>query len=440
MGLQATFIALHLICFILNIPPLIWHSMCKNIPAITLLVYLEVMMINGLVGAIVWGGQGYFSAWDGKGWCDIMIRFQLAVSVGISSTISCISFNLLMIFLTNRMTTFWFGNKWIKPTTEIFFSIIFPFIISGISYFAQSSRYVINQFSGCSVILTTESISILVFYVWIFFWCFVGLVISLTTLVLYYLKRKAAKEILVCTNSGLSVRRFIRLLSYCILVIIAAIVFSAIIGSNLNIKPHSFYDKDVIHNSSWGFIFKVPHVDTVDTNKWVLIAISLVSFFLFGIGEDAKIMYVSILNKLPFGEFVINKCEFIKEKIGSLLGNSLISYEAKYIGKFWSSGDGDDYSDTKDEESSIEMCSFKKDECLTAFSDGGFSFKEDFKEFDVTNSPTTLRTVGTSRDSLFRHDEHLQAELLEAERQLKDDDKEGSNKDIDDDEFKYLYY
>lgn len=143
--------------------------MNKNIPALALLIYVEIMMIEGFVNAIIWGGSNYVSAWNGRGWCDVMIRIQIAAPVGISSSISCVSFNLLMIFLTNSMTTFWFGNKWVKPCCEIFFSVIFPLIISGVTYFAQSFRYIVSRYSGCSVPLANEAISIVTFYLWIFF-------------------------------------------------------------------------------------------------------------------------------------------------------------------------------------------------------------------------------------------------------------------------------
>jgi pheromone a factor receptor len=484
MGLQAAFISLHIICFFLNIPPLIWHIMCKNIPATTLLVYLEIMMINGFVGAIVWGGSNYVTAWDGKGWCDLMIRFQLAISVGISSSISCVSLNLLMIFLTNKATTFWFNNKWVKPSVEIFCSIIFPFLISGISYFAQISRYMISQYSGCYAVLTKESISIVTFYLWIFFWSFVGTVFSFITLFLYFKKKRAAKEILVCTNSGLSVKRFIRLLAYCVLVICASIVFSAIIGSRLSINKDSFYNKKIVHGPNWGFIYKTQHLATTDTNKWVLISISFISFFLFGVGQDAKKMYVTLLSKIPFGDSILKLCEKINIKFNNLIGNYLINNETKYLLKFWDSEDdnGDEYNDNDDESTDvfkdnidIEKGSKKdkkdkvghkfdfdldndydklkenskrngifyspSDGCPTSYSDA-FSTDKNFaylfeEQDHELNSPTTLGTSNNMHN--YYEDTNLRAELEEAEREIQAQAQAQAQAE-NFDELKYLYY
>lgn len=477
MGLQATFITLHIICFFLNIPPLFWHIMSKNIPAIMILIYSEIMMINGFIGAVVWGGSNYITAWDGKGWCDLMIRFQLAIAIGISSSISCVSLNLLMIFLTNKATNIWFNNRWIKPTVEIFCSIIFPFIISGVVYFAQTSRYMIIQYSGCYPILTTESISIVVFYLWIFLWSFIGTLLSLVTLFLYFRKRRAAREILVCTNSGLSVRRFIRLLSFCILVICSSIVFSAIIGSNLTIQKDKFYNEKLVHGKNWGFIFKTKYLPTTDTNRWVLIYISFISFILFGIGQDAKTMYVTLLNKIPFfGKKILNLCGLINTKFNSLIGNSLINNEAKYILKFWGSADDDDdgndfinnrsdsesgkgnavYEEEKEVNSTVDhelhnyygrfnkngqdsskngMFYSPSEGCQTAFSDTSYQIgkKMKFGFEDNENNLNSAGTVGSNNTmSMYYEDSHLRNELQQVEREINDETIH--------DELKYLYY
>lgn len=445
---QAVSISLSFICFILNIPPLAWHIISKNIPAVTLLVYLEIMMLNQFVGSIIWSGN-LTETWNGYVWCDIMIRIQVAVSIGISSCISCISFNLMMIFLTNTATTFWFNNKWVKPTFEIFFSIIFPFIISGVSYFAQGIRFAINENYGCSIGLTNDTISIVVFYLWIFVWCFIGTLISVITLILYFKKRKEAKDILVCTNSGLSLKRFFRLLIYCMLVITAAIIFSCLIGANLKMNHSVFYSKELENSAIKKMILKFPSVRTVDINKWTLIAVSFISFFLFGIGHDANEMYKSFIMKLPFGELILNKFKKINDKIKKVVGEKLINDEENYVLKFWSGDKEDEGSEELGKESnkhsrdygdneadylySIGKCS-ATDDCKTAnsefYSIDKFKFEE---EEEDKFSPSTLvpGTPNSLEDEVKNYIKNAQGSI---------DQREGSSKEDVDDEFKYLYY
>lgn len=434
--------------------------MNKNIPALTLLIYVEILMMDGFVSAIVWGGPDYVNAWNGKVWCDIMVRIQLAASVGISSSISCVSFNLLMIFLTNRMTTFWFGNKWVKPCCEVFFSIVFPFIISGVAYLAQSFRYLISRYSGCSPPLVTDSISVVTFYLWIFVWNFISMAISLATLILFFKKRRAAKDILVCTNSGLSVKRFIRLLTYCILVVCSSIVFSAVLGSILVIKKGVFYEKEIAQRRKWGTYIVASRNSESDINTWVLITISFVSFFLFGVGEDAAKMYCTIVSKLPYGDWLLKKLGRICGGLRGVFGGDIMTDENKFMLRFWRAGDSDDDDDSKKD---LAMA-FGSDSCggssynsssdaeaRSCLADGvycyspgtGVSDEFSLEKYEglATEREHELSTLGTpatatTNETFMRacDDENLRFQLQQAQREV---DAEAAAAF---DELRYLYY
>lgn len=434
--------------------------MNKNIPALTLLIYVEILMMDGFISAIVWGGPDYVNAWNGKVWCDIMVRIQLAASVGISSSISCVSFNLLMIFLTNRMTTFWFGNKWVKPCCEVFFSIVFPFIISGVAYLAQSFRYLISRYSGCSPPLVTDSISVVTFYLWIFVWNFISMAISLATLILFFKKRRAAKDILVCTNSGLSVKRFIRLLTYCILVVCSSIVFSAVLGSILVIKKGVFYEKEIAQRRKWGTYIVASRNSESDINTWVLITISFVSFFLFGVGEDAAKMYCTIVSKLPYGDWLLKKLGRICGGLRGVFGGDIMTDENKFMLRFWRAGDSDDDDDSKKD---LAMA-FGSDSCggssynsssdaeaRSCLADGvycyspgtGVSDEFSLEKYEglVTEREHELSTLGTpatatTNETFMRacDDENLRFQLQQAQREV---DAEAAAAF---DELRYLYY
>lgn len=434
--------------------------MNKNIPALTLLIYVEILMMDGFISAIVWGGPDYVNAWNGKVWCDIMVRIQLAASVGISSSISCVSFNLLMIFLTNRMTTFWFGNKWVKPCCEVFFSIVFPFIISGVAYLAQSFRYLISRYSGCSPPLVTDSISVVTFYLWIFVWNFISMAISLATLILFFKKRRAAKDILVCTNSGLSVKRFIRLLTYCILVVCSSIVFSAVLGSILVIKKGVFYEKEIAQRRKWGTYIVASRNSESDINTWVLITISFVSFFLFGVGEDAAKMYCTIVSKLPYGDWLLKKLGRICGGLRGVFGGDIMTDENKFMLRFWRAGDSDDDDDSKKD---LAMA-FGSDSCggssynsssdaeaRSCLADGvycyspgtGVSDEFSLEKYEglATEREHELSTLGTpatatTNETFMRacDDENLRFQLQQAQREV---DAEAAAAF---DELRYLYY
>ncbi|ODV83075.1 hypothetical protein CANARDRAFT_187175, partial [[Candida] arabinofermentans NRRL YB-2248] len=287
-----TFITLHSICLILNIPTIIFHLHSKNIPAISLIIYLELMMIKGLVDSCVWGSDNYQIVWDGKIWCDIMIRIQMGSGIGCLTSIFCISLNLLIILLSNKITEFWFDHLKLKTIFEISCVLIFPLIIMGVIYFAQDVRYSIFKFSGCRFVMSNDNVSILVFYFWILWWCLLSIITSFITLFIFFKKRKLAKNILQCTNSGLSISKFSKLLIFCFLVEFGLLPISLLMI--LNAAPQLsglFYDDSIYPKFFWNNILRYPHNSSQDLDTWVYIAVSLISFLLFGLGDDALKLY-----------------------------------------------------------------------------------------------------------------------------------------------------
>ncbi|GMM29581.1 Ste3 protein [Martiniozyma asiatica (nom. inval.)] len=293
-NLRAALSTLSAIAFIINLPPTIWHIKSRNIPAIALSIYLECMLINIFTGAIIWGGSNYAEKWKGYGWCDIMIRIEFITSVGIPSSICCILLNLMIIFLANKITIYWFTNKYLKITTEIIVSIVWPLLCSGLCYFAQSKRYVIFHITGCSAVLTNYSVAILVFFFWVFFWSFVATLLSIYTILLFYSKKKAAKNILTVTNSGLTLKKFSRLLIFCVIVTIISIVLSCLLGLELTDINKKFYD-DSIHGDFWKFIMFFKHYKKADYAGWIAIVVSICNFFVFGLSEEMLEAYSSFI-------------------------------------------------------------------------------------------------------------------------------------------------
>lgn len=281
-----------------------WHVRSRNIPQIVMMVYLEIELLNTFVNAIIWGGEDFYNAWRGYGWCDVMVRLQLGTSIGLASCATCILLKLFFIFLANDVTVFWFENRWAQPATEIVLSIVIPLLLGGLSIFAQPSRYFIFRATGCVPTLGKDTISVLLFYFWIMFFSLVDLVLSGATLVIFYAKRRAARDILVCTNSGLSMRRFSRLLIFCLVVTILSIVLSCLVGVQLRYMTSTLYSKETLQGSMWGFIFMLEHNKSQDYHLWTIVVISFANFLIFGIGSDAAEMYGDIIRSLGGGRFL----------------------------------------------------------------------------------------------------------------------------------------
>ncbi|KAH3667291.1 hypothetical protein OGAPHI_002940 [Ogataea philodendri] len=300
-GLRAFLIFIQTFCFVLNVPPMLWHINSRNVPASALLVYLEIWMIQGLVGTIIWGGDNFVDNWDGRGWCDLIVRVQIMAQIGIPGAIFCISLNLLLILMANKWTEMWFSRWKTKMAFELFCVLGFPVLVAAFVYFGMMFRYGITQCAGCRLMMANYGISVLLYYFWLFFWAVLGFITAAGTLVVFFVKRTNTRNILQCTNSGYSLRKFNKLLLFSVLVIAAMFPLKlvSLILMVRDMKPG--FKPDFAKNLYWDIILRIPYKASQDAERWILISVSIVSFCLFGLGEDAVQMYVGWVESVPAG-------------------------------------------------------------------------------------------------------------------------------------------
>lgn len=310
-GLEAAVTSLLSICLVLNIPSIYWHIKNKNLPAVVLLCVFELMCLKRLVDVSVWSGDDFFTTWDGKGWCDLMVRLELASYVSCYSSLFCLLLNLMLIFMVNEATAWWFSHRKTRLGFEIFCCITFPLIIMAMSEVALSRRYSLYKTSGCTLAFSKDRVSVLVFFIWIFLWCFLDMALTATTLALFIQKRKAASNILVCTNSGMNIKRFLRLLGFCVMILCIMILTCIYLGIQLRGLNSQFYDSDEHSSLFWNVILRYEDSKSVDMNKWIFIACSFIGFLAFGTGSDALSMYANGLRRLPYGARIVRSIQRI---------------------------------------------------------------------------------------------------------------------------------
>ena len=95
-----------------------------------------------------------------------------------------------------------------------------------VHYIVTGSRYAIVKYQGCSTIYSATYASLLLVSIWTVLWSIVALIFAVLTLITFFRKRKDVKDILLCTNSGLNIKRFARLLIFSFLIVFAMIPLS----------------------------------------------------------------------------------------------------------------------------------------------------------------------------------------------------------------------
>ncbi len=302
MGFQALLIVLSTIAILLLIPPFIWHCKTKNIPAITLIVWLLSMDIKIFVDAIIWGTEDFANRYNGHGYCDVMVKLEVGANVGISSSVACIMYNLYCILKADKVLPGLTSFK--KIVTDLSISLLSPVLVMACNYVIQVRRYTIFQYSGCQTALSFTWLTIILYTLWMVIWSLVGVIFAILIIVKFFQKRKDVRDILKCTNSGLNLARFAKLLIFCIIVILVMFPFSLYVFTDDlgNVSPHfnfSEYHSSVFWDAVIYLPFKAPYYVT-----WVYLSVSYAVFIFFGLGSDAIEMYLEILSKIGFGPLI----------------------------------------------------------------------------------------------------------------------------------------
>lgn len=266
------------------------------------------MDVKIFVDAIIWGTEDFATRYNGHGYCDVMVKLEVGANVGISSSVAGIMYNLYSILKADKVLPGLTSFK--KICTDLSISLLSPILVMGLNYIIQVRRYTIFQYSGCQSALSFTWVTIILYTLWMVIWSLVGVIFAVLIIVKFFKKRKDVKDILKCTNSGLNLARFAKLLIFCIIVILVMFPFSLYIFTDDigNVSPHFNFDEyhsKVFWDSVIYLPFKAPYFVT-----WVYLSLSYSVFIFFGLGSDAIEMYLEILSKIGFGPII----SYVKSK------------------------------------------------------------------------------------------------------------------------------
>lgn len=312
MSYKSAIIGLCTLAIVALIPPLAWHSHTRNIPAIILITWLLIMNITCVVNAGVWGGKDFINRWDGRGWCDLVIKLQVGANVGISCAVTNITYNLHQIIRADTVLPD--STSWRKVCVDLAISLVTPIAVMGFSYLLQVFRYGIARYNGCQNLLTPTWVTTVLYTMWMLIWSAVGAVYACLVLYVFYKKRKDVRDILHCTNSGLNLTRFARLLTFCFIIILVMLPFSIFTFVQDLRQVKGGYNFTETHSRLfWDTIMKFDPGKPV-YNVWLYALMAYIVFFIFGLGSDALNMYSRFLRFLGFGSTLDKMNHYIQRK------------------------------------------------------------------------------------------------------------------------------
>lgn len=308
MGYQAALIALSTFAVLLLIPPFIWHIKALNIPLITLICWLLLMNLEIFINAIIWGGEDFTTRFNGVGYCDVMVKLQVGANVGISSSIAGVMFNLYRILKADSAIPA--PRSFKKVATDLSISLLTPVFVMALNYLVQSRRFYILQYTGCQSVTSLSWLTIVLYSMWMVIWSLVGVVFAFLIIITYFKKRKDVSDILKCTNSGLNLVRFAKLLTFCCTLILIMFPLSMYIFTDGISRVENTYDFSLIHSGAiWDLISYLPMKKPYYIS-WIYLALAYLVFIFFGLGSDAIEMYLQTLSQIGLKPLV----EWIKQR------------------------------------------------------------------------------------------------------------------------------
>lgn len=294
-----------IISFCLLIPPFLWHIRSRNLPATILIFWLMYVDLTGFISTMIWSGDNFDEAWDGQVYCDIVGKLDAGSSVGKCCAIACVIMNLYFVLCAKHPTLLEQGS-WKKFAMDMAICLINPIFVMAVHYIVTGSRYAIVKYQGCSTIYSATYASLLLVSIWTVLWSIVALIFAVLTLITFFRKRKDVKDILLCTNSGLNIKRFARLLIFSFLIVFAMIPLSLYyFVSQAEVLKNPFH-WDQVHNEEWNVIYFYDFGFFTFYDRLVNCILSVLAFIIFGLGSDALDMYKSMFHK------VHNRCWYKK--------------------------------------------------------------------------------------------------------------------------------
>ncbi|RKP31812.1 STE3-domain-containing protein [Metschnikowia bicuspidata] len=290
--------AFSLLAFLLLIPPLLYHWIQKNIPAISLILWFSYKNLIGFINLITWSGDNIEEVSQMRGYCDVSVRLSSAADLGQLCATACLIFNLYMV-LSARSYKFLNVDSRSKKFVNVLMCWFNPIAVMVASVWAQAHVYAIVRYRGCTPVYNFGFQTILLTSVWNALWVLVAAVFAILTMFEYLRKRRDFKDLLRCTNSGLNINKFMRLIIFSVLIIfiLSPMVLFGFVTDLANARAPAYMAVG-INNPFWKVVVYFDSSPMVIVQRMLEIMLSFCAFMLFGVGSEALKMYRRIFIRL----------------------------------------------------------------------------------------------------------------------------------------------
>lgn len=155
------------LALLLCIPPLIWHSSNRNLAASFLTAFVIMSDLFNIINAMIWPTDDVNSWWNGSGLCDIEVKLNIGIQVGMPGALVCIFRNLALVMDTENTVLVPSKAQRLRAVViEIFFCVGIPVLAMVAHFIVQPNRYFILAIAGCTVSYDDSWLAILLSITW----------------------------------------------------------------------------------------------------------------------------------------------------------------------------------------------------------------------------------------------------------------------------------
>ncbi|EED83637.1 hypothetical STE3-type G-protein coupled receptor [Postia placenta Mad-698-R] len=209
---------------VLVLLPLQWHWRARNIPTLSIIVWLFIVNLTHGVNAIVWYHNVEAQL---VVWCDITTKLDIGANIALPAACFCLCMHLERI-ASERQAKTTFTDKRRRMWTDLAICVCIPIIYMAMHYIVQGHLFDIVEDFGCRA---EDYVSIPEFFImWLLpiLFCLGTFVLSGLAFVHFLRRRAIFARHLANSTSGLTPTRYFRLMAMSLVEMFWAVIVIAI--------------------------------------------------------------------------------------------------------------------------------------------------------------------------------------------------------------------
>ena len=158
---------LALLILLIDTPAFVWYIKARNLAASSLVFWILIANVMNFINPLIWPTDNVEGWWYGYGLCDIEVKLQIALWLGVVGSIVCIMRDLAHVLDTESTTV---SSSLAHRRRQIAIACLFcfggPVYAMAIHFIVQPSRYFIFAISGCTASVINSWPTLLLVLIW----------------------------------------------------------------------------------------------------------------------------------------------------------------------------------------------------------------------------------------------------------------------------------